>query len=99
MNLTLVAKYQREAITPYISRGVKISQSAHHKDLFLFSFADGGFFSITSSAENILYLHPPDNSKFEEAEKFNFSKTQNYRPTAQPKEKWQKEKRFTTRLN
>jgi hypothetical protein len=98
MNLSLVTKNQREGIKPYISKGIKISQSAHHKDMFIFTYPDGGFFSINSSAETILALHPPDDTKFIEKEKFEFVHTLNYKPN-RVKEKWEKDKVFTSRLN
>jgi len=100
MNLSLVTANQKTAITTYVSRGVKISQSCHHKDMFIFTFPDGGFFSIHSSAEAILKLHPKDIvENFKEELMFKFNHTSNYKPIKQPIEKWQREQRFTTRLN
>lgn len=99
MNLSEVRSNQKTAIAPYISRGIKISQSAHHKDLFIFSYPDGGFFSISSTAETIQMLHPKDIVEiFREKEKFKFNRTSNYTPTKHSIEKQRKEKRFTTRL-
>lgn len=100
MNLSEVAKNQRAALDTWISRGVKISQSVHHKDMFIVSYPDGGFFTINSSAEAMQRLHPKDIVEiFREHEKFNFIHTSDYHPIKQPLKKWQKEKKFTTRLN
>jgi len=84
----------------YISRGNKIVQSVQHKGLFIINYPDGRFCSVNSSCESMLLLHPPDkNQKFLEHTRFNFNTTQAYKPNPNKKEKWQREPKFTTRLN
>ena len=83
MNLTEVYRNERDKIANYISRGVKISQSTHHRNMFILSFPDGGFCNITSSAEAILRTHPADKSEFKENGKFNFTHTGRYKAVNQ----------------
>ena len=72
---------------PYISKGVKISRSVHHKGMFIFSYPDGGFMNISSTAEIILLSHPPDvyaniHNIFKEHTLFKFTHTSNYTAAA-----------------
>lgn len=69
-----------EPFTPYISRGVRISQSSHHESMFIFEFADGTFFSVASSASAITSAHPRDENQEFNREYKEFSKTSNYKP-------------------
>lgn len=100
MNLSLISANQKTVLPTWISRGIKISQSCHHKDLFILNYPDGGFVTISSSQEAMQRLHPKDIVEiFREHEQFKFNHTSNYVASKQPKEKWQKEKKFTSRLN
>lgn len=60
MSLSLVSANQKAALPTWISRGVKISQSCHHKDLFILNYPDGGFVTISSSQEAMQRMHPKD---------------------------------------
>jgi hypothetical protein len=79
---------------PYISKGVKISRSVHHKGMFILSYVDGGFINVNSSAEQMIALHLPDiGQRFLEHTKFNFTGVSRYQPSKNPpKDKWQREK-------
>jgi len=91
MNLSLVTSNQKKALPSWISRGVKISQSCYHKDMFIVSYPDGGFITISSSQEQMQLLHPKDIVEiFKEETVFKFVHTTNYKPVKQPLEKWQK---------
>lgn len=68
-------------IEPYISKGVKISQSRSHPGIFILSYPDGGFCTISLSPEVIKITHPVDRVEiFKQHDVFKFNRTSNYVP-------------------
>lgn len=79
MNLSQIHKTVAES---WVSRGCRISQSAHHKEMFIVSFPDGGFYATSSTYDLMLMLHPRDkDQELKPNPRFKFVHTSNYMPT------------------
>lgn len=49
--------------THWKSKGLSISRSSQHKDMYIITYPDNKFVNLAASEEHMLTTHPPDKAK------------------------------------